>query len=469
MNKIKLEMAQGPKLAYEPVDPDFINYPNRQGEAGRQDLKMPYMDFGTERHEDKARYTSREVMEAEWSHLWTKTWVICGHVSDLPKPGRYMKVDLGRESFIVIRQPDNSIKALYNVCQHRGTQLVTQDFGAAGQFTCPFHLWQFGIDGKCLKVTDRETFRKKALDYDLDIPQVRVDVWKGFIFLTMNKNAPPLTEFLGADLMHTMDAYPYEHMVRIVDIRQEWPYNWKIALEAFAEGYHLQVVHPQLIEYVDIYHNQIDMYANGHSRQIVPYMRPTPAYADKWGNNLSDEHKLFLKEAGIDPETFKGGASDVRPAVIEKKRAYAKSRGYDFGKFDDEQLCDDWTLTIFPACTFNTFPETILVQRFWPHPTDPEKMHYFSQVWALPNQDTPNFIPVTDEETRSGKGILNPTYPAQDDLAALGPVLSQDATLMPRVQSRMRSEGFRGALYSEQEVRIRQFYAELDRYLQNKV
>lgn len=465
---MKLTFEQVPDLPYPPFRPDEPCYPHRQAEPGgdaRNDLKQPYRDFGTARHEHKERYTSRDIAAREWERLWKKTWIFFGHVSDLPRKGSYQRVNVGPESFIVVRQGDGSIKALYNVCQHRGTPLVTDDFGIRAGFTCPYHLWQFDLAGRCTRITDRETFRTEALRYNLDIPSVRVAEWKGWLFLTMNQDAAPLDEFLGATLMSQFDAYPWERMRRLVDMRQEWEVNWKIGMEAFIEGYHTQALHPQMARYVDLYHSQVDAYPNGHARHIVPYMRPYPRFAQCLKHGLLDEHKVFLRDAGIDPETFTGTAHDVRPAIMAAKRDHARNQGLDFSRFDDEQLVDDWTVQIFPATTFNCHPEGVLVQRWWPHPSDPEKMIYHYQVWALTDCELPNFMAIPDDVDKTGATTLPATWLAAGDIEPLGPVVSQDVPFIPLVQGRMRSDGFRGAIYGEQELRIRVFYDEYYKHL----
>ena len=467
---VELNFEDIPGLPYKPFRPDGACYPDRHAEVGgkaRNDVKQPYVDFGTKRHEDKERYTSPEVAAREWERLWKKTWVLFGHSGDLPQKGSYQKVDIGPESFIVVRQADGSIRALYNVCQHRGTPLVTDEFGIRGSFTCPYHLWQFDLAGRCARITDRETFRTEALAYDLDIPSVRVEEWKGWLFLTMNRDARPLNQFLGDTLTAQLDAYPWERMRRLVDMRQVWEVNWKIGMEAFIEGYHTQALHPQMAGYVDLYHSQIDVYPNGHARQIVPYMRPYPQFAKRAGDRLLDEHKVFLRDAGIDPESFTGGPRDVRPAIIAAKRGHAQGQGLDFSRFDDEQLVDDWTVQIFPAATLNCHPEGVLVQRWWPHATDPEKMIYHYQVWALTDCELPNFMAIPEGVDRTGKTTLPATWLAPGDIEPLGPVVRQDAPFIPLVQGRMRSEGFRGAIYGEQELRIRLFYDEYYSYMSN--
>src|SRR5690606_32771158 len=115
-----------------------------------------------------------------------------------------------------------NVSAVYNVCQHRGTRLVTRDFGRATKFSCPFHRWEYANTGKLLKVTDRETFREEAICHNLDLPKVSVAVWRGWIFINMDENPMPIEEWLGADFIDRTKAYDFERSLRIRDVQQVW-------------------------------------------------------------------------------------------------------------------------------------------------------------------------------------------------------------------------------------------------------
>ena len=89
----------------------------------------------------KARYTSAETAREEWDYMWTRTWQCAGRVSDLARAGDYFTFELGTESILVIRQPDDSIRARYNVCMHRGNRLREPGRGHVEKFSCLFHGW----------------------------------------------------------------------------------------------------------------------------------------------------------------------------------------------------------------------------------------------------------------------------------------------------------------------------------------
>ena len=92
------------------------------------------------------RYTSREFAEQEWEQMWTKVWLLLGRESELPNPGDWQREDVGPESILMVRQQDGSVKAFYNICQHRGNPLVSEEKGSVKRFVCRYHSWAFMPD-----------------------------------------------------------------------------------------------------------------------------------------------------------------------------------------------------------------------------------------------------------------------------------------------------------------------------------
>lgn len=422
-------------------------------------------DYSCARHTDKEIYWSREIADQEWEKLFARTWHMVGHLNDIPTENSFMKVDIGHESILVTRGEGDSIVAFYNVCQHRGTKLVLQDFGKTKKLVCPFHRWEFSNKGDLLKIADRETFRAKAICHDLNIPKVRAETWRGWVFVNMNPDAVPLAEYIGDELDTLLKAYDFERVIRIRDIVQEWPVNWKAAHEAFNEGYHVQATHPQLNPAVNAYHAQHDLYENGHGRSIYQFMTPTPHVADQLQPGLAEEHKIFLREAGVAEADFPAHWQDVPQAIINAKKAN-KDYPVDYSKFSEGQLIDDWGVGFFPSTETFLHPEGFFIQHWRPHPSgDPQKCIYQAQVYAIQGiKELPSFMAVENADM-SGKTVLPRTWLADDDIDATGPVISQDRVLLPRLQSGMQSRGFKGGVFSDQEIRIRQFYDEYYQYM----
>lgn len=412
------------------------------------------------------RYYSREHMQREWNSLWTHTWTCAGRESDIASTGSWFKYDLGIESFLIVRTGEQEIKGFYNVCRHRGRQLVSEDFGKRRRFTCPFHGWQWEADGKLAHITDHSCFKDAALcDSQLDLKPVRCETWAGFIFINMDEQAAPLMDFL-AEIPAIMASYPMDRMHVVKDVVVEFDSNWKTVYEAFIESYHLQVTHAQAKPYVDDVAYQIDYYRNGHGRLHTAIGYPSPRCPDR--NALDPTLGFLLMEAGLNPADYAGRAMEARAAINAAKRRPDNPWGIDYSGFSDSQVTDDWNYSIFPNMTFNTHPEGVLVMRFLPHPTDPEKSLY--HVWVISQKLKQGARPPAYMGVEADVDVSGDTRPARrynsKQKPELGDVLEQDVANVEGVQRGLRSRSFDHNKYSEQETRNIQFHAEIERYFQ---
>ena len=112
-------------------------------------------------------------------------WVAVGRTDDLPLPGSWLKAPLTPAGVVVVRQPDGALLAFHAICTHRGTAFLTAEEGLDGRFTCPYHNFQFELDGRaCANVSN--------------LAPVRLGLAHGFVFVTVDDAAPPLEEALGA-------------------------------------------------------------------------------------------------------------------------------------------------------------------------------------------------------------------------------------------------------------------------------
>jgi phenylpropionate dioxygenase-like ring-hydroxylating dioxygenase large terminal subunit len=417
-----------------------------------------YLQVGTE------RYVSKEHMQLEWERLWTRAWTCAGLVSDLPKVGSWFKYDLAHESFIVVRTGQNQIEAFYNVCRHRANRLVREDFGISTRFTCSFHGWQWKMDGQIGLVVDASAFKPEVLRGGLNLRPVRCETWAGLVFINMDEHAQPLQDYLS-ELPDLMRSYCMEEMHVVKDVVIEMDANWKVVLEAFLESYHLQTTHPQAKPIVDDVAYQMDFYDNGHGRLHTALGYPSPRCEDR--DTLDPILAFMLMEAGLDPALYAGRAMEARAAILAAKRNPNNPYGLDYSGFTDSQVTDDWNYSVFPNMTFNTHPEGVLIMRFLPHMTEPEKSLY--HVWVISRKlkdgsRPPAYMGVEPEVDVSGATRPARRYNSKTS-PELGEVLEQDVSNVEGVQRGLRSRSFQYNLYSEQEQRIMQLHAEIDRYL----
>ena len=424
----------------------------------------PVIDNGTARP-TPARYHERAFADAEWERVFARNWLIACPISDVREPGDFARFDIGRESFIIVRGDDGTVHAHYNVCPHRGSQIVHSDSGSISTFTCPFHSWKFDLEGRNIEVTDAETFQPEVLCHDINLTPVRCEVAAGLVFISMDPDVVPLKQWLAPILAH-LEVYDIDQMNVVQHRRSDWGSNWKAGVDAFAEIYHLHAVHPQTQCLMDD-RTQIDLYPGGFSRQFVPFAQPSPRFPDQVGVNPGIE--IMLRDAGIDPATYRGTAADTRADVQAAKRERAASAGLNWDKFSDSQLSDSTIYSIFPNAQIGCHPEAVFLHRFIPHADDPNQFTYdtcilFKHV-DLPGYGAPAWMGLSDDVDLTGETRPEIVRTALGEPPGLGEVLDQDSELLPIVQAGARSRGFRGPLWSEQEARLRHFHAELDRQM----
>ncbi|MGF1544909.1 MAG: SRPBCC family protein [Parvularculaceae bacterium] len=415
---------------------------------------------------DPARYHSREFMALEWERLWPRVWLLAGVTCDLKEPGDYTLFRHGHEQFIVAKDDDGTIRAFYNACPHRANRVCLTDHGSVPKFSCPFHGWTFELNGRLASITDEETFNPALIADRPGLTEVRCDTIGGLIFINMDGAAPPLAEWIGLPEGY-IENYEIDKMNVVRHVRSEWLANWKTGVDAFYETYHLPHIHPQTQGVMEDF-SQVDLYPNGFSRMIVPIGVKSHRVKDQ--DALDPYQAFMMKEAGLDPETFDGSPADVRVAVQQAKRR----RGDRFGlayydKMTDGQLTDSWATGFFPNVQIGMHPEGVFIMRFSPHPTDPERFYYDNMTLFRyvddPGYAVPGWMGLPEGTDVTGEIRPEVEHHAADATPDLGEVLNQDVDLVHAVQEGVRSRGFKGPLWSEQEDRLRHFHRELDRYI----
>jgi phenylpropionate dioxygenase-like ring-hydroxylating dioxygenase large terminal subunit len=437
---------------------------NPEAPPGSLEAKQPPIDNGAECY-GKEGYFSRDYMAREWDRMWTRSWLVAGVTADLPNVGDYFLFNIREESIIVTRT-DDGIRAFYNVCSHRGSRLLFEERGNKKVFVCPFHSWSFHNNGELRRITDEETFQEEVIAHRPGLTPVACEEHAGLVFVNMDENPPPLSEMIGLPEGY-LEAYQIDRMKVVRHVRSEWGSNWKVGVEAFYESYHLHAVHPETRGVMGDLNVQYDLYPHGASRMIVPLGQPSPRSRDQ--TTVNEGLKIMLQDAGVDPEGFTGTAADVRRAIQQGKRERAERLGLDYSRFTDGQLSDSWATGIFPNVQIGCHPEAAFLMRFLPHDTDPERFYYDTMTLMFPVDDPdycpPGWMGLPEGTDVSGRARPDTEYYSIEEDANLGLVLSQDSTLMPVVQQGMRSRGFKGQLWGEQEQRLRHFHVELERRL----
>ena len=142
------------------------------------------------------RYYSKAFADREWEKLWKKIWHVAGRLSQLEEPGDYLVHDFMHESVIVARQDDGSIRAFYNACRHRGQRLVEQSSPMRGNSSVRTTAGSGGATACWAPSRTPATSRRAIRAAALRLKELRCDTWGGFVWYTMDPDAPALLDYL---------------------------------------------------------------------------------------------------------------------------------------------------------------------------------------------------------------------------------------------------------------------------------
>ena len=195
-------------------------------------------------------YTDPDYFHWEVEHILKKDWVCLAHVSQIPRPGDYLNLDLFGEPISIVHGKDGAPRVLSRVCPHRAMDIMPAEYGYEQRgnrrmFVCPYHRWTFDLDGSvkgCPEMHRAEGFNKR----DWTLPAYRSAVWEGFVFVNVSGDAEPI-ESQYAELAKQLGKWNMNRMV--VDIEMDWTVhaNWKVILENWIESYHHLGVHYQTL------------------------------------------------------------------------------------------------------------------------------------------------------------------------------------------------------------------------------
>jgi len=422
-------------------------------------------------------YVSEHYARAERDKLWTRVWQQVGRVEEIPEVGSYLTYDILDDSILIVRAAPDEIRAFHNVCSHRGRRLVETPDGARNacgkrnHFVCGFHAWRYDLAGRCTHVTQMDDWRGALTAERTRLGEVRVDTWGGWIWINMDPGCAPLRDYLepAATLLD-----PFE----LQKMRFRWrkwlvaDCNWKVALEAFSETYHVPGTHPEFMRFGDFRgwarvqgtHSNIGYDApkgldeNQAKLRLGAGADPRISTAQMqvftWENaNTNTTQTLVDAARRLVDELPEGTPADkVLRHWLDSARRDDAARGVVWPTVDPAHVGRSGTAwQIFPNFQIGHALNNALCYGARPCGYDPNKCIFEAAVYELyPEGGEPKteweFTPPDDPRWRS--------------------VLPQDFSNMAAVQRGMRSSGFRGTLpnpYAERA--IVNFHRNLARYM----
>lgn len=418
-------------------------------------------------------YISRDWAELERERLWPKVWQWVCREEEIPSPGDFYTYDILDDSISIVRRQDGSIGAYFNVCPHRGRRL-TEGCGRAGRFHCKFHGWQFNLEGQPVEIVDREDWNNQLQDREVTLTPVKVDSWGGWVFINMDPNSESLAEYLEP-AKSMLDPFEFEKM------RYKWrkqikmPCNWKTALEAFNESYHVQTTHRQLLAHHDdlTYSKAYGKHGMFGYAPTALFGLPAPRISDQKGDLRKGLHEFnreiwdTLKATTTEDMLAAGARLMELPeesSITEVYTAFARfhqeesaKRNISWPKVTPEQQMasgTDWH--IFPNMVFLHQPTNLLGYRARPDGNDPDRCIF--EVYTLeryPDGIEPDKVEI--EYADDWRGV------------DWGLILAQDFQNMEQVQRGMKVRSFKAARTNPVKERaISNFHETLHHYINKK-
>ncbi|GAB3104224.1 Rieske 2Fe-2S domain-containing protein [Aestuariicella hydrocarbonica] len=434
------------------------------------------------------RYTDPEFAKLEHEKLWLNVWQMAARLDEIPKPGDHTVYEIGNQSVLLVRNEDGEVKAYHNFCPHRGTALAD----CSGHFDknriiCPFHGWRWNLDGENEYVLEKDNFRGGELqNSDVALREVNMEIFAGFIFVHFAKEPQPFDEYIAPvrDLLEGL---------AVKDMHHYWwksvtaPANWKVAVEAFLEGYHVPATHPQLEKpgadfiYGDDVSGEVayahdnhfyETFDKGHGRfyggpntpmagKAQGAVDPVDAMANRLNLLVEGMDAMVLKEDVDLVRALKGKpipeGSSLGGEYVKALYSTAAAQGRPMPKLEKDIL-DMWGGEIFIFPNLLVLPQAgnVMMYRVRPDGFNPDSCVF--EIFST--KSYPADVEPPRAEVQPMDDVSDPEQFRQ--------IPRQDFANIPRIQKGLKTQGCRQVwLANYYEKIILNMHQEMDRYLKS--
>lgn len=412
------------------------------------------------------RYVTQEFFDREMEKIWKNSWQWACREEHIPSAGDYYVYEVGPFSTIVVRQRDGGIKAFVNSCLHRGTKLrPCEGEGSAENLRCPYHGWTWDLDGGLASVPCAWDFPHVEPE-KYGLPEVAVGLWGGFVFVNLNPDPQPFDDYMGVLPEHFANWDLSKRYVSL-HMAKELNCNWKTAMEAFMESYHVYETHPQLLVATGDANVQYDCYGDHVSRFYSAGGTQSP-HLD---NAMTEQELIDTMLVGDrsmlgDELTVREGETARSVMARYLRKVFGEQYKSDLSGYSDSEIVDTIEYHLFPNMILFPGFSLPMVYRFRPIGDRPDRT-LFEILFLRPVPDDGE-RPEPAELFRVKEEESYTIVPGMD--YALGAVYDQDTANLAAQQ-----QGFLNAvrmgrktgqtLGNYQEIRVRHFNQTIDKYM----
>ncbi|MED5553247.1 MAG: aromatic ring-hydroxylating dioxygenase subunit alpha [Actinomycetota bacterium] len=408
------------------------------------------------------RYLTQEWHDLEVEQVWRRVWQMACRLEELPAIGDHVVYEVATESVIVVRtgEEPHDVRAYVNSCLHRGTQLRTEG-GNVQRFRCPFHGFTWDLEGELVHVPNSWDFPDVA-PQDFCLPTAKIAFWGGFVFVNFDDDCEPFDSYIEV-LDDEFKDFPLEDRWKAAHVEKVMPCNWKLALEAFIESFHIGVTHPQTAAYVADANTQYDIFPGSRhvNRMITLEGTPSPNLGDVPAEETIRKMQRDVPFHG--GETIVAHPGDrVRDVLADRAREkLGASARADMSHLSTSETLDAIEYFLFPNLVPWGGQGVPICYRFRPNGNDPHSsIMEIMLLFAKPDEGDPPTPPPT---VKLG---LEDAWSDTPALGGAGMVVDQDTDNLIRIQRGLQANK-KGSvtLAAYQESRIRHFHETLEHYL----
>lgn len=283
-------------------------------------------------------YTDKDQFKAEMELVFKRVPLMLAFTAELPNPGDFKTMDAVGSPVLINRDKQGKVRAFLNVCAHRGAP-VAEGTGNCARFTCKYHSWTYGTDGKLIGISEASTFG----DVDktrMGLRELPCEERAGMIFVCLTPNAPIDLDKHFRGILEDFEALDFADWTFLGNREIEGA-NWKIALDGYLEGYHFQSLHPET---------------------IFPRTPSNRMHFEGFGPNF---------RIGFPQHSIAAQLSDVPRAQWGERENY----GYDFVRI------------FFPNVAIFVAPEITQIAQLFPGPTPDRNRTVLSYLRRTPIRD----------------------------------------------------------------------------------
>lgn len=190
-------------------------------------------------------YCDQAFLGLEMDRIFKQDWICVGRASGLSAAGDYLALEVAGEPIVVLRDREGALRAYSNVCLHRMSTLLTGR-GNCPLIVCPYHAWTYGLDGRLRSAPHMENSGGFGVE-NYRLPEIRLEVWQGFIFVTLDPHVAAVAERLATLEARAVAPYRLGDYVETFREEQTWNTNWKCLAENYMESYHLSKIHKDTV------------------------------------------------------------------------------------------------------------------------------------------------------------------------------------------------------------------------------